>query len=281
MISTPKKTQAAQPKSQGVNSHHVILSVVIVAGVCICVFMLSHREEKTVDVHISSEVQTPKAAKEWAKHTVPTKIRPIPAQKHDEPPFWEIDASQTNKLTRMQLRKWEIMHRPKRELSNVVWKKDRYAIFDHKSENMIASLITAKPGQGFIGTPNYRGITEDFIESCKHPIIITKEDDEYSANLKRDMIAVKIDIMNRLKDGEDFVSILQDARKELQELASYKQIIESEFKKLAISSATAEEINDALNAANILLEKKGIAPIKGGPITRIRLKHFNDGGYDK
>lgn len=184
---------------------------------------------------------------------------------------WECPVEHTNELTAAELRKWNIVHRPRLEPFTRERPRADYEIFDYRSENMIASLLAAKPGQGFIGTPNYKGIAEDFLESCRHPIVVTDDDDEYSAALKRDMIAVKMEIKGRLDNGESLADILQETRKEYQRLAQCRRFVQEELRKMEKENPSPEDIDDFVTAANKLLEEKGIAPISVGPITKRRL----------
>ena len=198
-----------------------------------------------------------------------------PVTEEKPTPYWELDETQTNKLSETQLKKWRTVRRPRTKPYTRERPKARYEIFDHRSENMIASLLAAKPGQGFIGTPNYKDIDKDFLESCTKPIIVTRDDDEYSAELKREMIEVKIDLRNRMMKGEDLAGILQSSREEMQKLAAYRRMLSEEVHKVEISDGDAESVKDLIDAANKMLATKGIEPLKPNPITEIRLKRLN------
>jgi hypothetical protein len=247
----------------------IILTIFAIIALYVSYLKLNYEDSKQPKQIIQVKKIIKKNAVQIKQNTI-TNDLPKPKK------YWEVDESQTNNFTRAQQRKWEIMRRPKRQPQNVVWKKARYQVFNHKSENMIAALITAKPGQGFIGTPSYNGIEEDFCKSLNDPITILDTDDEYTKQLKMDMIALKKELKKQIDAGASLITILSDARKELQELSTYRRIVESELKKIAYESSSAEDIQDAIDAANKLLDQKGIAPIKGGPITIMKLRRFNE-----
>ena len=187
--------------------------------------------------------------------------------------FWEVDASQTNGFTRMQMRKWEIAHRPPPGYTNnaaLLRKKPAYAIFNHKCENLIAAYLTLKPGDGMIGTPILgEGFRQQFLKSLEEPIIVTAEDSPEVAQLKRDMIATKIDLKARMDEGEDICKILSDTHREVQDLARYKAMLQKERHEASRNpDMTMEDVDDLVEAANKMLDAKGIAPIKLGPISR-------------
>ena len=251
----------------------LILSVIVAIVVGVVVWFFSSNAEKDIVEKRPLNFRKP-------KEITPPQIRPIGVDPVVETPkpYWDIDESETNKLSEMQLKKWRNVRRPRTIPYTRERPKARYEIFEHRSENMIASLLDAKPGQGFIGTPNYKDIEKDFLESCTKPIIVSKDDDEYSSDLKRQMIEVKIDIKNRMDSGEKLQDIIQSSREEMQKLAAYRRFLAEEVRKAELSDESADSINDILEAANRMLSEKGIAPLKQNPIIESHLRRFKQKG---
>ena len=152
--------------------------------------------------------------------------------------------------------------------------KGKYEIFDHACENEIAGFLSMEPGQGLVGTPRYNGrFKRDFLESLKHPIIVSKDDSPEDAALKRNVIQAKIELKEALDRGEDIEQIMLDTRKEMQDLARYKQELKQQMHEMVKgdSEMTTEEMQDLLDAANKMLDAKGIAPMTFGPLTRRKI----------
>lgn len=152
--------------------------------------------------------------------------------------------------------------------------KGKYEIFDHACENEIAGFLSMEPGQGLVGTPRYNGrFKRDFLESLKHPIVVTADDSPEDAALKRNVIQAKIELKEALDRGEDIEQIMLDTRKEMQELARYKQELKQQMHEIVKgdSEMSTEEMENLLEAANKLLEEKGIAPMTFGPLTRRKI----------
>lgn len=152
--------------------------------------------------------------------------------------------------------------------------KGKYEIFDHSCENEIAGFMAMEPGQGLVGTPRYNGrFTKDFLESLKHPIIVSQDDTPEDAALKRAVIQAKIDLKDAYDRGEDIEQIMLDTRKEMQDLARYKQELKQQLHEMVKgdSEMTTEEMEGLVNAANQMLDAKGIAPMKFGPLTRRKI----------
>lgn len=152
--------------------------------------------------------------------------------------------------------------------------KGKYEIFDHACENEIAGFLSMEPGQGLVGTPRYNGrFKRDFLESLKHPIIVSQDDSPEDAALKRNVIQAKIELKDALDRGEDIEQIMLDTRKEMQDLARYKQELKQQMHEMVKgdSEMTTEEMEDLLNAANQMLDARGIAPMTFGPLTRRKI----------
>lgn len=153
---------------------------------------------------------------------------------------------------------------------NVTQPKPKYAVFEHHVENQIASLLTLPPGGTLVGTPKYdQKFVDAFLKSLENPIIVTKDDDDETAELKRAVIETKKDLKTRYDAGEDIAQVMNDTHNEFQKLARVKKDIEEEIRKIQRDpNATIDDIDDFVSAANVLLEQKGIEPIQMNPIVR-------------
>ena len=174
----------------------------------------------------------------------------------------------------MQLR-WKHYHVPPAIFTNTLSRTqppEKYEIFEHWSENRIASYLTMEPGQGLVGTPVFDDTLEsDFLKSCEEPIIVNKDDSEYNAALKRQMIETKIEIRQRMADGEKLGDILLETHKEMQKLAAVKSEIEQLVHESLKEAKSEADIDDLMTAANKMLEDKGVAPISLNPVIKRNL----------
>lgn len=188
--------------------------------------------------------------------------------------YWEQPT--TNGLSDCQILKWKHSRVPPPSYTNNFMQlrpKAEFEIFEYRSENEIAALLTLAPGEGIVGDPYYDdAFREEFMKSCEAPIIIDPEDSEYDKQLKQDMIQTKIELRQRMADGEDICQIMAEARAELMRLGNIRQEIESQLHEMLGAAESEAAIEDCIQAANTLLEAKGIAPIQINPITKRRLK---------
>ena len=152
--------------------------------------------------------------------------------------------------------------------------KGKYEIFNHACENEIAGFLSMEPGQGLVGTPRYNGrFKRDFLESLEEPIVVSPDDSPEDALLKRNVIKAKMDLKDALDRGEDIEQIMLDTRKELQDLARYKLELTQQMHDIVKENAemSTEDMEALLEAANKMLDEKGIAPMSFGPLTRRKI----------
>jgi len=152
--------------------------------------------------------------------------------------------------------------------------KASYAIFSHSSENIIAGLLSAKPGTGMVGTPRYNGVfTKNFLKSCEEPIIVRETDDEDTKALKRAVNEAKIELKAAYDRGEDIEQIILDSRAELQRLGRIRDEMRRNVLRAAAEGAqTPGDVDTLVAAANKMLEEKGIAPLDDTPLMNVKLR---------
>ena len=257
-----------KPKSRfHINKVYLLFASLALIAVCLFVFVSESQPNELKKTAPVKEIKKEKPKVVPVRNTPPQ--APIVKPKR----FWEVDASQTNGFTEMQMRKWRIAHRPPPGYTNnaaKIRKKPSYAIFKHKCENLIAAYITMPPGEGMIGTPMLgKRFEKEFMESLKDKIEISKDDTPEMIQLKQDMIATKADLKARIDAGENLTQIIRDTHDEIQSLSRYKQMLQKEIAKVKKdSSMTLQDVELFVEAANKMLEEKGIAPIKLGPVSK-------------
>lgn len=273
---------ASAPKQKPVNgaravSKGAIAGVIVVLGAAAALYFLMPASAPTPKASAPKEKSN---AIVEATAEIVEKVTEKPVEKKVEAPkrskkYWEEDVMPPN-LSEAQQRKWKHRHTPPPSHTNTVFltrPKAQYEIFDSHIENEIANLMTIEPGMGLVGEPNYNERTvQEFLKSCETPIIITEDDDEYQAQLKRDMIQMKIDLRDRMAQGEDLVQILTEAREEAMRLGNIKQELEHEMREMIKDSQTVDDAQSIVDACNTLLERKGIAPLANSPLTERYLR---------
>ncbi len=262
-----KKTQAPSA------SRGLVAGLIVVAVACVGLFyFLSGEKEQT------AKTDTPKKSGTIAE------VKPAPAapakaeaekpkEEKKELPPQKVGETRNGYILLPSGR----LHKVRGVITNSVSAtqfKGKYEIFDFHCENEIACMLTMEPGETLVGTPVYNGrFTKQFLESLKTPILINADDSEEDKELKRNVIQAKKELKEAYDRGEDIEKIMLDTRKEFQDLARYKMELRGmiyEYKKT--EGVTDQDVEDYVQAANKMLEDKGIAPLDLGPISRRKLR---------
>ena len=139
-------------------------------------------------------------------------------------------------------------------------------IFANSADQKIAALLLLEPGEMMIGDASSlfgKGFIRSFSRSIETPIVVTDNDDEFAANLKRAVIDTKLELKSRYDEGEDIAQLMLKERNELQALGLYREELKEEIHKLARDKSLSEEaMQDFINAANKMLEERGGKPLE-------------------
>ena len=171
------------------------------------------------------------------------------------------------------------LHRIRGEVTNnCSLTKGKYEIFKHSAENTIAELLTVKAGDILVGEPDYQGA---FAESLKRSLLesikIEDTDTPEQIELKQAVIEAKEELKKAMERGEDVEDVLISARRECQDLARVKQLMMADvFDFVDKEAVTKDDVETYVEAANKLLESKGIAPIERSTLADIKLRHKLD-----
>ena len=113
---------------------------------------------------------------------------------------------------------------------------------------------------------------DKFLKSLETPIIISKDDPEELKEQKRQLIEAKIYLKEKLDEGEDIVAILNEEYRLNKKMHDLRENLRRELRELEKSATSVEEIQEYIDAANIMLEREGAGKI-GLPLalTRYRL----------
>ena len=165
-----------------------------------------------------------------------------------------------------------------RKTTDLRMEGDKPSIFHYRAEKEIERLLTLEPGRPMFGTRRYdERFEKDYLESLKEPIIISKDDSDEDKALKQMMIDTKIEISDRMRNGETLKGILEEVRNELQRMAEYKRSLQQMVVKDVKDGMTEQELDDYVKAANIMLEQNGIPPIKNTAILKRNIRLNNKG----
>ena len=170
------------------------------------------------------------------------------------------------------------IHKPTGVVTNRVadYGKSKYSIFENRSDNEIAGILMAKPGEAVVGTKRYdKWFEKQFLKSIETPIEVSPDDEPWQADLKKLVMQARLELKQAYDNGEDIAAIMSESRQQLQDLAKYKQSVKQIYAQNVKECATEQEVADLQNAVNVMLEEKGCAPMNFTPLTKMRLMKGN------
>lgn len=138
------------------------------------------------------------------------------------------------------------------------------SVFSNYCDRVVAGLLRRRPGSLSLGRVDYydKELEEEYRASLATPIRIEPGDTGATRRLKEAVIAARREIAERMGAGESLGDILSGADKELRRLHEYKRNLESEIADIIEKGElSAEDVEDVVNAANVMLEQEGLNPI--------------------
>lgn len=166
------------------------------------------------------------------------------------------------------------IHKPTGVVTNRVadYGKSKYSIFENRSDNEIAGILMANPGEAVVGTKRYdKWFEKQFLKSIETPITVSPDDEPWQADLKKLVIQARLELKEAHDKGEDIAAIMSESRQQLQDLAKYKQSVKQIYAQNVKECATEQDVADLQNAVNVMLEEKGCAPMNLTLLTKMRL----------
>ena len=144
-------------------------------------------------------------------------------------------------------------------------------IFNSMAENEIMKLLIVEPGQFFVPAIYGPSFLHSFEESLKRPIEILPDDTDEVKAIKEAVIEAKAELARRYEAHEDISQIMKDTQKEFLQLSLYKRDLENSIINLIREGGSSEQdIEDYTEAANRLLEERGVPPITSTRLHSIR-----------
>ena len=143
--------------------------------------------------------------------------------------------------------------------------------FKKPTDIQLAFIVNAMPGDEFGDGLDTRDFTYHFLESLKTPIEIDPKDDERTVELKQAVIEARKELKARYDAGEDIEHVVNDSIAELQELGRYKNELQKQVDAICRDPNTTEkDAEDCYEAANKMLEEKGVSLLKMPKLVRRR-----------
>ena len=277
MIAPPP--QANEKKNQKVSATFIWSLILLCAGIlfaCYLIFMTG--ATKPGEGKPAMKEKGPQSSVHPKKTNIVKSEKPQPPEALSNWDIRHLPDSETNRLTQAEYSYWLMFNPivPFDPPSPHPKPTAHYRIFKDRANNDIAFVISTEPGTRVLGNHEFgEAFTKRFLRSLETPIKIEPTDSPHDKELKQAVIEAREELRKAYNNGEDIGKIMNESRAELQKLGAYKAEIEREVAKLvAKPGVSADDMEDLIDAANLMLEKKGVAPIKGSLLSRLAFKRM-------
>ena len=269
--STEYSARRSKPRKPSKGVWLVVTAVVVVATAGLVIALLSRGKV------------TPSAVVEKPVKTKVAITPPMPAPKPQQPVEVKVDPNARPTKVGEVVNGYVMLpsgriHKPTGVVTNRVadYGKSKYSIFENRSDNEIAGILMANPGEAVVGTKRYdKWFEKQFLKSIETPIEVSPDDEPWQADLKKLVIQARLELKEAHDKGEDIATIMSESRQQLQDLSKYKQSVKQIYAQNVKECATEQEVADLQKAVNVMLEEKGCAPMNFTPLTKMRLMKGN------
>jgi hypothetical protein len=141
----------------------------------------------------------------------------------------------------------------------------------HPSERQIAGVALMEPGTYFVTKPEFgESFDRDFLDAMIDKIEIYDDDSDDVKSGKQSVTELKKEIADICKkEGKTPSEVMNELAATMYELGKYQRDIEEELDKIHEDAAYSdEEFEDFCEAANRMLEAKGLPPLSFPDIAR-------------
>jgi hypothetical protein len=265
--STEYSARRSKPRKPSKGVWLVATAVVVVAAAVVVIALLPRGKV------------TPSAVVEKPVKTKVAITPPMPAPKPQQPVEVKVDPNARPTKVGEVVNGYVMLpsgriHKPTGVVTNRVadYGKSKYSIFENRSDNEIAGILMANPGEAVVGTKRYdKWFEKQFLKSIETPIEVSPDDEPWQADLKKLVMQARLELKEAHDKGEDIAAIMSESRQQLQDLAKYKQSVKQIYAQNVKECATEQEVADLQNAVNVMLEEKGCAPMNFTPLTKMHL----------
>ena len=133
-------------------------------------------------------------------------------------------------------------------------------IFTQPSDNIIAGVLSARPGTRFLPITIGEQFEKDFVESLNHPIELKDDDTEEERTLKEAVIAAREMLKDNMDKGFSISEIIRDARAETDRITDYREKLNDNL-LLLLEGGSEEDVAQYLEESNAILAEYDAIPL--------------------
>lgn len=142
--------------------------------------------------------------------------------------------------------------------------KSKFGYFKRNSEREIASILSVEPGTWMMGKAKFGDkFDKDLAAALEETIEFEDGDDDEIRAMKQAVIDTKKELADRINNGETASDIMNSTIDELYALGQYRRDLQEQVGAIRRNPEyTNQDVEDVVNAANMMLKDKGLPPLR-------------------
>ena len=153
--------------------------------------------------------------------------------------------------------------KPKKKFRIIRKDEGRKKLFHNIADIYISRVVNSQPGNLVVGTINYDRFPEQFRKALETPITIDEDDTPEEVAKKQAVIETRAELKKMLDEGVDISEVMREAEAESRRLWNYRRSLHLELAKaMKDGKFNADDMQDYVDAANIMLKDNGMEPLK-------------------
>lgn len=154
-------------------------------------------------------------------------------------------------------------HKPKKKFRVIRKDEGRKKLFHNIADIYISRVVNSQPGNLVVGTINYDRFPEQFKKALETPITIDEDDTPEEVAKKQAVIETRAELKKMLDEGVDISEVMREAEAESRRLWNYRRSLHLELAKaMKDGRFNADDMQDYVDAANMMLKDNGMEPLK-------------------
>ena len=135
-------------------------------------------------------------------------------------------------------------------------------IFDNACDQVIAMMLSVKPGQSMPPLPMLdKSLEQDFLDSIASPIVISEDDPDEVRNIKAQVKEAKAYLVEEIKRGGSLLEAIREHQAEMERIADSHLMAMQEMQKIR-AECGEEAALEFIERVNESFRARGIAEIE-------------------
>lgn len=153
--------------------------------------------------------------------------------------------------------------KPKKKFRIIRKDEGKKKLFHNIADIYISRVVNSQPGNLVVGTINYDRFPEQFKKALETPITIDEDDTPGEVAKKQAVIETRAELKKMLDEGVDISEVMREAEAESRRLWNYRRSLHLELAKaMKDGKFNADDMQDYVDAANMMLKDNGMEPLK-------------------